>query len=151
MDERKEELNELVQLVFELDDSTKPGWGQMSAQHMVEHLVLTFRISNGKLVTECAFSEGRQAAMKRFLNSDKPMPRDFTNPLIGPDLKPLMFPGLDVARNELIKEVEDFYRYFDTHPESTPVNPTFGPLTFQEWLIFHRKHMTHHLTQFSLH
>ena len=150
MSERKNDLNKLVRLVFDLEGDSKPVWGQMSARHMVEHLVLTFRISNGKLEAGCAFSDGRLAAMKRFLNSDKPMPRNFTNPLIGPDLKLLMFSGLDAARNELTKEVEDFYRYFEEHPDATPVNPTFGPLTFEEWLTFHRKHMTHHLSQFGL-
>jgi hypothetical protein len=34
--------------------------------------------------------------------------------------------------------------------EALPINPTFGPLNKEEWLQFHKKHLTHHFTQLGL-
>lgn len=143
-------LKTLIQPVYNLPSGAKPQWGKMTAQHMVEHLIMTLRMSNGKISVDCAYEDRKLVILKRFLNSDKPMPRNFSHPLIGSGLRSLEFPGLDEAFIQLGKEIEDFYDYFREHPHATPMNPTFGPLTFDEWLVFHRKHMTHHMTQFNL-
>lgn len=36
-----------------LNKDTKQLWGKMSAQHMIEHLILAVRTSNGKLNIGC--------------------------------------------------------------------------------------------------
>ena len=144
------DLDTLLYPIFNLPADANPAWGQMSAQHMIEHLFQTLRLSNGKIQGECAYDEKRLTVFKRFLKSDKPMPRDFTNPLVGPELKPLLFSDIDEAKKALKAELDDFHNYFGKNPHATPVNPTFGPLTYEEWIMFHRKHMTHHLTQFKL-
>jgi len=143
------DLKTLLHPVQNLPANAKPAWGQMSAQHMIEHLLQTLRLSNGKIRGQCAYDEKRQAVLRRFLRSDKPMPRDFTNPLVGPELKPLQFSDIEEAKKALNAELADFHDYFGKNPDATPVNPTFGPLTYEEWIMFHRKHMTHHLTQFK--
>ncbi len=146
----KTDLKTFIQPVIDLQDDARPKWGRMSARHMVEHLVLTVRLSNGKLEGRAAYEDKKLPVLKRFLESDNPMPRNFTNPLIGEELKLLMFGNLDEAKKKLVSEIDDFYRFFEENPEATPVNPTFGPLTFKEWLQFHWKHFTHHFTQFGL-
>lgn len=144
------DLKTLLHPVLNLPADAKPAWGQMSAQHMIEHLLQTLRLSNGKIEGQCAYDDRRLPVLKRFLKSDKPMPRDFTNPLVAPELKALLFSDIDEAKKTLIEELDDFHDYFAKNPGATPVNPTFGRLSYEEWIMFHRKHMTHHLTQFKL-
>ncbi|MFA7228958.1 MAG: hypothetical protein WC061_07980 [Melioribacteraceae bacterium] len=122
----------------------------MSARHMVEHLILTVKTSNGKLNVGCFNSPEKWGTLKRFLLSSRPLPKDFINPIIGEDLVPLEFPTLDKAIEELSQEVLDFYLYFEKNPEAKLLNPTFGELSGSEWEIFHEKHFTHHFSQFGL-
>ncbi len=144
------DLQQYLDKIEPLAPDTQPVWGEMTPQHMVEHLIMIVRVSNGKIEGKAAYDGRRQKVMKRFLQSDKPMPRQFTNPLIGPDLKPLMFKDLATAKRELAGELYDFSNYFDENPNARPVNPTFGPLNREEWIRFHHKHFTHHLKQFGL-
>jgi oxepin-CoA hydrolase/3-oxo-5,6-dehydrosuberyl-CoA semialdehyde dehydrogenase len=47
-------------------------------------------------------------------------------------------------------EVDNYYNYFNENPDAVLMNPTFGELNKDEWEQFHKKHLTHHLTQFGL-
>jgi hypothetical protein len=143
-------LSDFKQPILDLEANREPLWGKMTSRHMVEHLVFSVRLSNGKIAGAAAYESEKIPALKRFLNSDKPMPRHFVNPVIGKKLKPLQFRSLDDARKALFSEIEDFYSFFEKNPDAKPVNPTFGPLSFEEWMQFHKKHFTHHLSQFGL-
>ncbi|MDP3683019.1 MAG: hypothetical protein Q8S01_03720, partial [Ignavibacteria bacterium] len=70
-------------LLGKLMDETKPLWGKMSAQHMIEHLILAVKTSNGKLTIGCFNPPEKIPALKRFLMSARPLPKEFVNPLIG--------------------------------------------------------------------
>jgi len=122
----------------------------MSAQHMVEHLILTVRTSNGKLNLGCFNPLEKIPALKRFLLSSRPLPKDFINPIVGEGLRPLEYTSLDEAKKILAQEVDDYYQFFDKSPEAILVNPTFGELNKDEWEVFHEKHFTHHFEQFGL-
>jgi len=139
-----------IRILNNLTIDSKPLWGKMSAQHMVEHLILGVKIGNGKLNIGCFNPLEKIPTLKRFLMSGRPLPKEFINPLIGGDLKPLEYGTLDEAKLILENELEDFYKYFDVHPGALLVNPTFGELNKQEWDVFHEKHFTHHLSQFGL-
>lgn len=134
-----------------LSHDTKPIWGIMSSQHMVEHLIDSFRLSNGKLLNKkCMTPENKLSLLKRILMSNRPFPRNFVNNVIGGDLKPLNYNNLEVAKEILKREVEDMNKFFELNPNEKPINPTFGPLNKEEWNHFHKKHLTHHFTQFGL-
>ena len=77
-----------------LKPETKPQWGKMTAQHMVEHLITAVQISNGKEHFECFNPPEKLPALKRFLMSNRPLPRNFVNPVIGPDNLPLRYPDI---------------------------------------------------------
>lgn len=128
----------------------KPLWGKMSAQHMVEHLILAVKIGNGKLRLECFNPPEILSALRRFLLSEKPLPKEFINPAIGPDLLPLEFSSLEEAKEKLKSEIKDYIKYFKNNPDAKSVNVTFGELNKEEWDIFHQKHFSHHLKQFGL-
>jgi len=142
-------LSKLEQL-NNLSTDTKQLWGKMTAQHMIEHLVLAVRTSNGKLNIGCFNPPEKIPTLKRFLMSARPLPKEFINPLIGEGLKSLEYQNIEEAKLVLKNEVEDYYQYFEKHPEATLLNPTFGELNKNEWDVFHEKHFTHHFGQFGI-
>jgi hypothetical protein len=40
--------------------------------------------------------------------------------------------------------------FFESNPHPTTIHPVFGPLSFDEWILLHYKHVTHHWNQFEL-
>ncbi|MCK5086586.1 MAG: hypothetical protein KAQ90_03650 [Melioribacteraceae bacterium] len=143
-------LDKYINLLTKLKTDTSPKWGKMSAQHMIEHLILAVQNGNGKLKLECFNPPEKLPVLKRYLLSGRTLPQGFVNPYIGDDLQPLIFTNLEESINELKNEVEDYYSFFESDPDATITNITFGPLNKSEWEVFHDKHFTHHLTQFGL-
>lgn len=143
-------LIDKLTLLDGLQTDTKQLWGKMSAQHMIEHLILAVRTSNGKLNLGCSNSSERLPVLKKFLLSSRPLPRGFINPIIGEDLRLLEYASLDEAKKVLAVEVNDYYKYFEEDPNAVLTNPTFGELTKDEWEVFHEKHFTHHFGQFGI-
>jgi hydroxymethylglutaryl-CoA reductase/oxepin-CoA hydrolase/3-oxo-5,6-dehydrosuberyl-CoA semialdehyde dehydrogenase len=144
------DLNRFLDQMEKLSPDTKPLWGIMSSQHMVEHLLLTVKVSNNKIKVECFNPPEKIPTLKRFLLSERPLPKNFISPLIGDGLLPLQFDSLKDAITSLKIEIEDYYKFFDKNPEAVLINPTFGELNRTEWEIFHKKHFIHHLSQFGI-
>ena len=140
-----------TELLVNLTPETKPLWGKMTAQHMVEHLIMAFQMSDGNLVFDKSFNPPeRFAVLKRILTSKNPLPKNFMNPAIGEDLLPLQYQSLKESIEFLHKEIDNFIKFFEDNPSVSTLNVTFGPLNKNEWMIFHEKHLTHHLKQFGL-
>jgi hypothetical protein len=134
-----------------LTSDAQPIWGKMTPQHMIEHLVLAVKLSNGsETINECMTPEDRLPLMKKILMSTRPLPKNFVNTVVGEGLKPLVYDSLEQAKESLQSELEQFENYFKENPSSVLNNPTFGPLNYEEWAQFHRKHLTHHFSQFGL-
>tara|TARA_B100000780_G_C20942739_1_gene375978 strand:+ start:213 stop:680 length:468 start_codon:yes stop_codon:yes gene_type:complete len=136
-----------------LEADTPAQFGIMSPQHMVEHLTLLLEASNGKKPLKLAYPEEKAAKVKAyFYVPENEITIGFRAPIlpVGETL-PLVHNNLDEAKADLWKNMQDFDTYFQTNPDSKPENPTMGPLTHDEWIIFHTKHFTHHFKQFGLH
>lgn len=143
-------LIDKIKLLDKLKPDTKQLWGKMSAQHMIEHLILAVRMSNGKLIVKCFNPPEKIPTLKRFLISGRPLPKEFINPIMGEGLLQLEYKSLEEAIKFLELEVNDYNSYFEKNPDAILVNATFGELNKQEWDVFHEKHFTHHLSQFGL-
>jgi hypothetical protein len=115
---------------------------------MVEHLVDSVVISNGKVQLPCLFDGLELEEKRQFLWSQTPFPRNIANPFA--ENRPLRAPSLAAAIKKLGQELDIFHQYFTENPESTFTHPFFGPLKYQEWIYFHIRHFTHHLIQFEL-
>jgi hypothetical protein len=59
------------------------------------------------------------------------------------------YPDIEAAINQLMTELNDFDRYFK-ETGVTAIHGGFGPMDYNEWVIWHNKHFTHHLRQFNL-
>ena len=143
-------FNKFIEKLILLRANTKPLWGKMTPQHMVEHLILAMRMSTGKLKLECFNPPEKLPALKRFLMSSRPLPKLFVNPAIGENLLPLEFSSLEEAKNILNQEIIDYLSHFELNPEAKTVNVTFGELNKEEWDVFHKKHFIRHFPQFGL-
>lgn len=135
----------------DLSPSTPPLWGLMNAQQMIEHLSLAVEASTGKhnmpLHTEKDKVEKLKAIM---LLSDRPMPREFKNPVL--PLVPLDVKHKDMedAKLALKQSLELFMHHFTNNAEIRYMHNVFGELNYEEWLWFHYKHFIHHFVQFGL-
>ena len=133
-----------------LQQDQKSLWGIMTPQHMVEHLILSFQMSNGKLKLKCITHPDKLPSLKRFLLSERPLPKEYINPYIGPNLLPLKCPGIEDAVENLGEEINHHIDFFKLNQNVKTVHVNFGELNKHEWDQFHSKHFTHHLAQFNL-
>ena len=135
----------------ELQPHIIPVFGIMTPQHMVEHLSLVLKISNGKQDISLVSAEDKIPYLIKFLEGDKPLPEGFKAPFISENgLPPLAFNDLKTAIHKLYMEIDDFEIFYNINPSLKKIHPVFGPLDERQWTIFHNKHFTHHLRQFNL-
>lgn len=141
----------IFDLLYKLQPDTQPVFGIMTPQHMVEHLSLVMRFSNGKLPQRLYYRTEKAEKFKQFtIYSDRELIPGFKAPMLSEELYSLTNSSLTDAIEELKQEISDFDAYFKMHPHKKPISPTIGELDFSEWVIFHNKHILHHLKQFSL-
>jgi hypothetical protein len=143
----KQFLPEAIEM---LGARTPPQWGNMTAQHMIEHLLWAFECSTGTLVVTCKTPTGLLERAKRFLFDNRQTPHGFKNPLLGEQPPPLRFPAMADAKAALFLEVGRFMNHPHDHPGVLHTHPIFGPLGTEEWHRSHFKHCHHHLQQFGL-
>ncbi len=145
-------ITEKVPALLEgLTPETKPLWGIMTAQHVLEHLKLTIHGSVGKIKLPLLQAEEKVPRSYAFLMSDKPLFRNVKLPFTSNDKPPpLHYANFEEAKAKLLAEIPKFYAYYQEEPEARNMHPFFGNLNFEEWQVFHYKHFTHHLTQFGL-
>ena len=142
----------IEEYLSKLTEDTKPVWGNMSPQHMVEHLEYSTRISSGE-VQDFEFSTPEKILEKvhNTLYNYKPMPRNHAAPeVLEKELQELKHDSLETAKQKLLEAYDDFEAYFKENPEAILKNIVFGGLNRYEWNLFHRKHMNHHFEQFGL-
>lgn len=127
-------------------------FGLMSAQHMVEHVALTFSISNGRMEVDQTTPERlANITKRRLLQTEMEFPKGFKAPILPEnETIPLVNENLESALLALESEIDAFERWFVEYPGSQPVHPVMGPLGFEEWQVFHSKHLRHHLEQFGV-
>lgn len=126
------------------------AWGKMTPQHMVEHLIITFKMSIGKIDIPFVTKEEEWPKMKAYLMKDSPMKRNVPSPVGNDNLLPLRFPDLESAKAKLLQERDSFLKFVKEQPDFVANHPYGGPMTAEEWLLFHRKHFKHHFIQFGL-
>lgn len=142
----------LVRYLQQLDPATPPRWGQMSVQHMIEHLGHdAFRLANGHFKTDKLFTPVEQIPrMQEFLLTDKPLRQNVKNPLLGEFPPPLRYRTTQAAINALQEEMIYFFEVFEKDPLMKIRNPFFGDLGFEQQVQVLYKHALHHLRQFGV-
>lgn len=140
----------LLQRLNQLHTTTAAQFGILTPQHMVEHLILTVKMSAGRIpIPEFVPNEKQLAQKQALLFTDIPFPKGIKAPGLPDTLLDLRFPDLETAKAELIKSWDAYQVLFKENPTKQTFHPRFGLLNFEEWERFHTKHMDHHLGQFG--
>ena len=132
-----------------LSSDSKPEWGSMNAQQMIEHLSNSIDLSTGIIQGQLSIAEDKVERALSFLHSEKPFPRGF-KVNYAPENPPLRNENLDAAIDKLAMKWVAFEEYFISQPEARNIHPVYGNLDHEGWLRVHSKHFTHHFTQFNL-
>ncbi len=128
------------------------NWGKMNAQQMLEHLADFFEVSTEKKVYGLVTPEEQLPLYKQFLYSDKVFRENTKAPvdIIGEEPVPVRTQSLQEAKQQLLQAINEFFIFFEANPTQKTMHPVFGLLSFEEWILLHYKHVTHHFRQFSL-
>ena len=142
----------LESLLNKLTEDSKPLWGNMTPQHMLEHLEYSTRISSGEIQDfDITTPEKILEKVNATLYNYEKMPRNFGAPeRLEKELEQLKHENLDVAKQKLLEAFDDYIAFFKAYPDTTLKNIVFGDLNRYEWNLFHRKHYNHHFEQFGL-
>lgn len=143
---------EYIPLLKNLQTGTMGKWGKMNGQQMVEHVAAFFFVSSEKIKFELVTPREQLPKFKEFLLSDKQFRENTKAPVnvIGEEPLPLKFSAMDKAIENLSASIIAFEDCFKDDPYKITVHPVFGELNFEEWVLLHYKHITHHLRQFAL-
>ena len=140
-----------IPLLEELPTETKPAWGKMTVQQMLEHFADYMRIASGKAAhTEIITPPERLEGMRSFLESDKPFRENTKNPLMSDVPAPVRNSSKDEAVKELGKEIDYFFAVFEQNNLQVTRNPFFGDLNYEQNIQLLYKHALHHLKQFGI-
>jgi len=144
--------HEFIPLLKNLPGGTMGKWGKMNAQQMAEHVTAFFLVSTEKIQFDLATPVDHLPKYREFLYSDKQFRENTKAPasVLGEEPLPLRYTGMDEAVDKLRSAVGDFTSFFTENPGKKTLHPAFGELNYEEWILLHYKHVTHHLRQFEL-
>ena len=135
-----------------LSEDTKPKWGIMTPQHMIEHLEYTYKIASGEIQDfEIATPERILEKVKNSLWNYESFPKNSRFPPLEKDtLDSLKHVDLATAIEKFKAQRERYLEYFKEHPDTILSNMVFGELNRYEWYLLERKHLNHHFEQFGV-
>jgi oxepin-CoA hydrolase/3-oxo-5,6-dehydrosuberyl-CoA semialdehyde dehydrogenase len=131
---------------------SKPNWGTMTPQHMLEHLEMIYRIASGEIQGfEVATPKEYLEKVAVTLWDFNKMPHNHKMPLLKDGaLEELIHPDLETAKAKLLEARAEYLDFFKRNPKATHNNAVFGELNKYEWILLERKHVNHHFEQFNL-
>ena len=142
--------NDFLLLINKLNGDEKAKWGKMNAQQMIEHISGFFKVSTGKIKFPLVTPIEHLQKYKEFLNSDKEFRENTKAPVLPEEPLPVRFATMDESINDLDDDVKEFIHLFNNNAQLKTLHPVFGELNYEEWVLLHYKHVTHHLKQFGL-
>jgi len=142
------DTNQLKNILLQLKTNTKPLFGKMNAQQMIEHLSLLMQVSCGKIEANHFVEEEKSKRRKTFLDTEEELQIGFKAPLLSEEPTPVKFESIEIAIEDLVSQIIVFQNHFKT--AQTENHPFFGELDKIYWTKFHTKHFTHHFKQFGL-
>jgi hypothetical protein len=143
------DLCAFLEILENLDEKKSASWGKMTPQRMIEHLSDCIYMSCGIGNHELLIPEEKIKGMQAFLISDKEMPQNIQVPF-AKENTPLRNTDIELALDEFTMAWVDFEEMYSEDPQKTALHPYYGNLNYEQWLLLHSKHFTHHFSQFGL-
>jgi hypothetical protein len=133
-----------------ISPDTKPLWGKMTYQQMVEHMSDFIKISSGKTVyTEFVTPIDKLPAYKNFIMTEKEFRENTVSPILPEAPLPVRNETIKDALYEVELELNYFFQVFEKDKLVQTRNPIFGDLNYEENIALLYKHALHHLKQFN--
>jgi oxepin-CoA hydrolase/3-oxo-5,6-dehydrosuberyl-CoA semialdehyde dehydrogenase len=135
-----------------LTEDTKPKWGTLTPQRMIEHLEYTYRIASGEIQDfEISTPEKYLEKVHASLYNYEKLPREYDFPLAEKsEIENIKHESLEAAKSKMMEARLQYLEYFKANPEAITKNVVFGELNRYEWYLMERKHLNHHFEQFNL-
>ena len=143
------DLCAFLEILENLEEKKSASWGKMTPQRMIEHLSDCIYMSCGIGNHELLIPEEKIKGMQAFLISDKEMPQNIQVPF-AKENTPLRNTDIELALDEFTMAWVDFEEIYSEDSKKTALHPYYGNLNYEQWLLLHSKHFTHHFTQFGL-
>ena len=140
-------LDSSPKTILKLKSTTLPVWGTMKAQHMVEHLSSAFTMSLKNKQYNKQINQ--DVVIKNKINV---LANGFKPGINMSDgkVEHLKHPDLLAASNDYSQNLKKFLDAMSSNTSLLTSHFYFGPLTNEEWLVFHYWHVHHHYKQFGL-
>ena len=140
-----------IPLLKQIPSDTKPHWGKMTLQQMIEHFSDNVRIASGKITyPDFVFPPEQLQKAREFVLSEKPFRENTVNPLLPETPAPVINMSTEDAIAELQKEVVYFFSVFEKNNLQVTRSPFYGDLNYEENIHLLYKHASHHLRQFGV-
>ena len=143
------DLCAFLEILENLEKKKSASWGKMTPQRMIEHLSDCIYMSCGIGNHELLIPEEKIKGMQAFLISDKEMPQNIQVPF-AKENTPLRNTDIELALDEFTMAWVDFEEMYSENSKKTALHPYYGNLNYEQWLLLHSKHFTHHFSQFGL-
>lgn len=140
----------LVSVLGNLKEDSKAEWGEMIPKQMLIHLIQSSKMMHLGITT-LIIKEKHIEKSIAFLYSDKPISRGIEIPKdIGYNFEDGISENIKELKSELINSTNIMFTFLTENTNFKSIHPFFGELNSEQWLLFQRKHFTHHLSQFDL-
>ncbi len=144
--------DKIAEAVAKLSAETKPKWGILTPQHLLEHLEHGYRIMSGEIQDfEIATTEKYLEKVHHSLyNYEKfPMGTNFPTMKKG-ELEELKYADLNTAKQKFFEARDNYKLFFKENPDAKLRNMVFGELNKYESYLLEMKHLNHHFEQFGV-
>ena len=136
--------------IVNLRADTKAAWGTMNAKEMLNHLIQSSKMMHFGNSTLIIKEESIEKAID-FLYSKNKIKRGLVVPdNIGFNSDNNINVSIDLLKKELVNSTNDMLVFLKENIHFKAVHPFFGVLNAKQWILFQKKHYTHHLSQFYL-
>ena len=142
----------IAECINKLTENTKPSWGILTPQHLLEHLEQGYKIMSGEIQDfEIATPEKILEKVHNSLYNYDKFPKGSAFPTMKKgELEDLIHPDFETAKAKFFEAREAYKTFFKENPEATMKNMVFGELNRYESYLLERKHLNHHFEQFNI-
>jgi oxepin-CoA hydrolase / 3-oxo-5,6-dehydrosuberyl-CoA semialdehyde dehydrogenase len=139
----------LTNALRSLKEDSKAKWGTMTAKQMLIHLIQSSKMmhfGNNTLLIKEEYVEKAIA----FLYTDKAIKKG----LVVPNDIGFNFTNnnedIEELKADLINSSNNMINFLIENTDFKAIHPYFGELNTKQWILFQKKHYSHHLSQFDM-
>ena len=144
-------ISNIENILNGLLSDTRPHWGILSPQHMIEHLEYFNQVALGSIKIDFITPAHRLEKYTESLYNYRRMPKSYQLEILKKgETEDLRFDSFEKAKEAFLTSLAEVEAKFNSDPGFKAFNPTFGMLNRYEWQLYCQKHFQHHFEQFGL-